>query len=44
MGWDAELNGEWAFCALCGKYKINGEIKPKKLYWERLATGKVVIR
>ena len=44
MGWDAELNGEWAFCGLCKKYKINGEYKPRKLYLERLEAGKVMIK
>jgi len=43
MGWDEELKGEWVFCDRCGKYKINGEYKPRKLYLERLDTGKVVI-
>jgi hypothetical protein len=45
VGHDTETGDEYAFCELCGKYKIHntGEIISKKRYNERYENGKIKI-
>jgi len=44
IGWDEELKVEYSRCDLCGKYRADSIIIPKKQFTDRDKAGKVKIR